>query len=128
MSASVRRGAGTGLTVSVVARAVPLKVAEIVAVVEALTEPVVTVKLAELAPGAIVTVAGTLAAALSLDSALTAPPAGAGLLRVTVPVPDVPPVTVAGFIVTADRGGATDPIAAISASPMLRPVAESMVN
>ena len=62
-------------------------------VTEVLDEPgdVVTMNVAELLPGGTVTLAGTLATeGLLLDSATTVPPAGAGPLRVTVPV-DVPP-------------------------------------
>src|SRR5256886_13409100 len=56
-----------------------------------------------------VTLEGTLAAALLLESVTCAPPAGAGPLSVTVPVDDcVPPVTLVGFNVseeTVGRGG-----------------------
>ena len=47
--------------------------------------------------GAIVTLAGTLAAAvLSLPSITSAPPAGAGPLSVTVPIDEFPPRTDVG--------------------------------
>src|SRR6266550_9123542 len=62
-------------------------------VTEVLDEPgdVVTVKVAELLPGATVTLAGTLATeGLLLDSATSVPPAGAGPLRVTVPLEELP--------------------------------------
>ena len=45
---------------------------------------VLTVKLAEIAPSGTVALAGTLAALLLLESITTAPPAGAGLLKVSV--------------------------------------------
>lgn len=47
-----------------------------------------------------VTVAGTCAAALSLERLTTAPPAGAALVRLTVPVEDWPPVTLDGLALT----------------------------
>jgi hypothetical protein len=68
--------------------------AAIVAVVAALTADVVTVKVAVVAPAATVTVAGTVTAALLLLRLTVAPPLGAGIVIVTVPMTDVPPVTV----------------------------------
>jgi hypothetical protein len=62
---------------------------------------VAAVKVAVVAPAATVTDAGTWAAAVfELVSATTAPPAGAGLFRVTVPVEEAPPSTVAGIMLT----------------------------
>jgi len=59
---------------------------------------VATVNAALVAPAAIVTLAGTLAAVvLLLESATCAPPAGAGPLNVTVPVDEFPPVALVGF-------------------------------
>ena len=56
------------------------------------------------APAGTVTLAGTLTTlVLLLDSVISAPPAGAGLLRVAVPRETPPPVTVVGFNETADR-------------------------
>ena len=53
------------------------------------------------APAATVTLAGTVATAvLLLPSVTTAPPAGAALLNVTVPVEEAPPVTLVGFRLT----------------------------
>src|SRR5437762_13519492 len=72
------------------------------------TTDVFTVKVTLLLPAGTVTLEGTLAAALPLESATCAPPAGAGPLSVTVPVDDcVPPVTLVGFNVSeeTDRGG-----------------------
>ena len=75
--------------------------------VDAATALVLTVNDALVAPAATVTLEGTLATVvLLLVSATVAPPAGAGPLRVTVPVDEFPPVTLAGFIESAER--ATD--------------------
>jgi hypothetical protein len=83
-----------------------------VATVDAVTARVVTVKLALEPPAGTVTLAGTAATpALLVESETTAPPLGAGPLRVTVPVEDcVPPVTLVGFSVNDERetaGGVT---------------------
>ena len=83
--------------------------------VAALTARVVTVNVALVAPAATVTLAGTVAAAvLLLASVTTAPPAGAALLSVTVPVAEAPPVTAVGFKLTDDTvttGGSTVSVA-----------------
>ena len=83
--------------------------AEIVAEVDMRTTDVFTVKVTLLLPAGTVTLEGTLAATLLLESVTCAPPAGAGPLSVTVPVDDcVPPVTLVGFNVseeTVGRGG-----------------------
>jgi hypothetical protein len=49
--------------------------------------------------------AGTVAAALSLESATTAPPTTAGLLKVIVPVEELPPITLVGDKVTVEMFG-----------------------
>jgi hypothetical protein len=72
---------------------VPPKPAEIVIVVAPDTEPVVTVKVALVAPAGTVTLGGTVAAVLLLPSETAAPPAAAGALRVTVPCELPPAVT-----------------------------------
>ena len=77
-------GAVTGLIVSVALRVMPLKVPLIVALVTALTVVVLIVKLAEDAPAATVTLAGTVAAALLL-ARLTTVADGAAALNLTVP-------------------------------------------
>jgi hypothetical protein len=74
--------------------------------VAAPTALVLTANEALVAPAATTTLAGTLAAAvLLLESAMDAPPAGAGPLNVTVPVEEVPPVTLAGLRATDVRVG-----------------------
>lgn len=84
--------------------------AEMVEEVDIRTMDVFTVKVALVLPAGTVTLEGTLAAAaLLLESVISAPPAGAGPLSVTVPVEDCkPPTTLAGFNVsevTVGRGG-----------------------
>lgn len=77
-----------------------------VAEVATTTIDVPTVKVALVAPAGTVTVAGTLAAALSLARATWAPLVGAGPLNVTVPLEDsTPPTTLAGFRVRDARIG-----------------------
>src|SRR5258706_388645 len=102
---NVTGGGAAGFTVSAAVLVVPPYAAPIVTAVEALTALVLTVKLAVVAPAATVTLAGTRAAAvLLLESETTAPPDGAALLKVTVPVEDcVPPVTLVGFSANAER-------------------------
>ena len=86
-------GATTGLIVSVALRVMPLNVPLIPALEVALTLVVLTVKVAEVAPAATVTLAGTVAAALLL-ARLTTVAAGAAALNVTLPWTVFPPTTV----------------------------------
>jgi hypothetical protein len=95
----------TGLIVSGAVFVTAAAVAVIVAVVTVPTAVVVTMNVAVVAPWATVTFAGTFAAALLLDRFTTKPPAGAALERVTVPVEEVPPVTVVGLSETFERAG-----------------------
>jgi hypothetical protein len=76
-----------------------------VAWVNADTGLVLIVKVAVLLPAGTVTLEGTLAAALLLESATCAPAPGAGPLSVTVPVDDCAPVTLLGFNVTEVADG-----------------------
>ena len=74
---------------------------EIVAEVEIRTIDVLTVNDALLAPAGMSTLEGTLAAPLLLDRVTCTPPAGAGALRVTVPLEDCrPPTTLVGLSVS----------------------------
>ena len=99
-------GVDCGVTVSVAVRFIPPNEAVIVKAVEAVTDFVVTVKFALLAPAAIVTLAGTVAAdVLLLASVTDAPPAGAALVKVTVPCEAFPPITEVGVSVSAESVG-----------------------
>jgi len=69
-------------------------------VTDAATGVVVIGNVAEFAPALTITLAGTVAEALSLPSAMVAPPAGAGAVRPTLPVEFCPPVTTDGLAVT----------------------------
>lgn len=75
------------------------RVADILAVVWAVTAVVVTVNLTEVFPLGIVTVAGTLAADELLPSDTVKPAAGAATETVTVPVDVFPPFTLVGLSV-----------------------------
>jgi hypothetical protein len=75
-----------------------LYLAVMIAEMVELTDVVVMVKVAVVLPAATVTLAGTVAEALLLASEIETPPLGAALLRATVPVDDVPPVTLVGLI------------------------------
>jgi hypothetical protein len=80
--------------------------AEIAAEVEMRTMDVLTLKDALVAPAGTITLEGTLAAPLLLESVTIAPPEGAGRVRVTVPVEDCrPPTTLEGLSVNEERVG-----------------------
>ncbi len=75
-----------------------------VTVVRAEGALVVTVNVALVNPAATVTLAGTCATVvLLLDSETLAPPLGAALLKVTLPVAELPPVTIVGLTDTDDN-------------------------
>src|SRR3954453_2813145 len=80
-----------------------------VTAVTVVTGCVVMAKLAVVAPAATVTDAGTAPAALLLARVTTAPPAGATVASVTVPVLPIPPRTAVGFSVNvfSAAGGLT---------------------
>jgi hypothetical protein len=106
-----------GVTVRVAVRVPPL-VAEIVTDLEKATVRVVTVKVALVLPAATVTLEGTVATDVKLlESVTTAPPAGAGPLRVTVPVDGAGPLTVVGFRVIELSVGAVIVKVAVRATP-----------
>jgi hypothetical protein len=77
-------------------------VAVIVTGVDVVTTLVVTVNVAVVAPAATVTLAGVVADALLSAKVTTTPPAGAGPVMVTVPVEELPPIRLAGFMETAE--------------------------
>src|SRR5438034_4408710 len=77
-----------------------------VTTVEEPTGVVLTVKVALVLPAGTVTLAGTVAApVLLLDKLTTAPPLGAGPLSVTVPVEELPPVTLVGLRLSDESVG-----------------------
>jgi hypothetical protein len=91
----------------------------IVTVVEVTTRLVFTVKVALVAPAGTVTLEGTEAAPLLLESATCAPPAGAGPFSVTLPVefPSGPPITVLGFRVSDERTAGSTVSEAVRVAP-----------
>jgi hypothetical protein len=77
-----------------------------VAVVEEVTLDVATVNVALELPAGMATVAGTVAVGELLDKLTVIPPAGAAAVKLTVPVDELPPGTLAGFSVTELKAGA----------------------
>jgi len=98
--------ADEGDTVRIAVRVAPPNAAEIVVELDAVTAFDVTLKAALVAPAGTVTLAGTVATAvLLLESVTAAPPDGAADVRVTVPVDEAPPVTLAGLRLSAETDG-----------------------
>jgi hypothetical protein len=95
----------TGLIVSVAGFVTAAAEAVMVAVVMVPTDVVETLNVADVAPWATVTLAGTVAATLSLVRFTTKPPEGAMLEMITVPVEEVPPLTEAGASARDERSG-----------------------
>jgi hypothetical protein len=93
----------------------------IVTGVELVTVVVLTVNVALVAPEAIVTLAGTVAADAPLERLTTAPLLGAGPLRVTVPVEKEPPVTLLGLTVIEERVGAVPAGVTVSVAVLVAP-------
>src|SRR5258705_5008026 len=75
----------------------PLYVADMLAVVDAVTEPVVIVNVVLVDSSGIVTEAGTVATGRSLLSVMVAPPNRAGPVRVIVALVGLPPATIEGL-------------------------------
>ena len=76
---------------------VPFAEADTVTWVTLLTGPVVAVNVADEAPARTVTLPGTVTEGPLLDRVTTVPPKGAGPFKMTVPVDEIPPNTVAGL-------------------------------
>src|SRR5215203_3276724 len=100
-------GGGGGVTVSVALRVSPPNAPVIVADVDAVTDAVLTLNVALKAPAGTVTLAGTVATLVLLDSVRTAPPEGAALVRLAVPCEVLPPTTLAGLSAIPASEGAS---------------------
>jgi hypothetical protein len=105
VGSSVKPVSDGGLTVTEALALLPFDVAVIVAVVAAATGDVVAVKSTEVAPPGTVTDPGTVTAGSLLVRPTISPPVGAGVPRVTVPVTDVPPITLEGATATPVMAG-----------------------
>src|SRR5207248_5885569 len=109
-----------GFSVSVTIVDAPTHLAVMLACVGAVTFVVVTGNVFVVAPAATVTEPGTVAAlGLLLVSVTTAPPAGAVVVSVTVPVLPAPPITAVGFTVTPFKAAAGFTVSiAVLATPL----------
>lgn len=92
-----------GFTVSAAVRVTLANTAEMVAKVDAVTEVLVIVKFALVAPADTVTLASTVVEVELSERVTNVPPEGAAALRVTVPVEELPPVTVVGLSAKDER-------------------------
>ena len=93
-----------------------------VKVVAAVTVLVVIVKVADVAPAATVTLAGTVPVVVGDEArTITAPPVGAARVRVTVPVTAKPPVTAETLVVITDiaAGGGVTVTVAVPVDPLV---------
>jgi hypothetical protein len=99
------------LTVKLAVREIPAAVAVTVTAVCVLTVLVDAVKLAVAWPAGTVTLVGTETAAFELVRLTAVPPEGAGVVRVTVPVDEAPPVTLVGES-ASDESSDVVPVAA----------------
>lgn len=100
-----------------VAVCVPPSEAVMVEAVGVLTAVVAIPNVAVLCPWGTTTLCGTVADALLLERKTAAPPAGAAMLSVMVPVDDVPPATVAGLSAREE----TDSVGAVPQTPGVPP-------
>jgi hypothetical protein len=85
------------------------------------TDFVEAVNVAVVFPAATVTDAGTVAEVSLLARETLAPPEGAALVSVTVPLEDVPPVTLVGLSVTDESVAAALAGVIVSAAVLLMP-------
>jgi hypothetical protein len=85
------------------------------------TDFVEAVNVAVVFPAATVTDAGTVAEVPLLARETLAPPEGAALVSVTVPLEDVPPVTLVGLSVTDESVAAALAGVIVSAAVLLMP-------
>ena len=100
------------------------------AVVVEPTAVVLTANVALQFPAGTLTLAGTVAAGLSLFKAIAMPLLGAGALKVTVPVDEFPPVTTFGFSDTADTVATVDMMlsGAVTLAPLYLAVMVAVVE
>src|SRR5947207_828016 len=109
-----------GFRISVEDSVVPANAAVIVTGVGIATGLVKIWNVAAVAPGSTVTLAGTVATALSLPSATVAPSLGAATSRTRVPVAAFPPIRAAGATVR-EKGGACSWVAVQSTGLPIAP-------
>ena len=117
---------------SVASRNAPPSSARIVEVADEETDVVLTVKFALVAPAGIVTLAGTVTAGALKLVKLTTVGDDCAALMLTVPCDELPPVTLVGFKVSADKtavfcgGGITVTTALCTESPKYAAIVTSV--